>query len=714
MARGRVLGSIIGNAAGEVVSSGFNAIKGLAGSIAGAARGLTNLENQKDVSAEQTKSSTTNNVIYVNFGMAGAAGRQRVAGGGTLPQPKVVKASGVNQNMPTDKLLNAAIKQLTSINSTLKKQLEFDKRVYDQAAAAEREAAVESSTNTFSGIKDRLSGLVDTQGAASRAKGLLSGKTLLAGLGLLGAGSLIVGSLDNSELEKLNKNIEQFKKDYKWLFDLSASIGTGVGVGGFFGYIVGGLRGIIPGMAIGAVVDYFGVKNSTGILAAGAAGYLGYSGIKSGMKAYGKLKAAGPKMAGLRASASYYDPISQRIKNDVTGKYTNTKGATGFLKSPRWQKFLNWLTKRGKRVLVNKIQQRIAIAVTSGAVASTGIGAAFGAIGFLLNLGFSLYLMYEIYEQWKSFTAEEDATRAGVGDADIAKELNSPDAVPAAISGAPAASAAQMKNVQQIPADVQKILAAIRTTESSGNYGENSYKKGSSASGAYQFLDSTWKEKAKIAGVGTEYPRAFMAPPEIQDAVAARYVQDILKMPEVNGDVSKVPLVWFTGNARGEISSKAQSVNAVTPAQHQAKFMNAYTGGKFAASSYSPTSGASTTMGGLAAGAMAFTEDTARLLGGVAGQLVGKTTLKSVSTPLPSGPDKSREIGQKSTELDTIIKFGDFKSKQKALSTPAAPSVALKAASPSGTISVIDPNWHGIGDPKNTLHKYLANFKMAS
>jgi len=200
MARGRVLGRLGRNAAmsaaGDVLSSGFSAVKGLAGSIAGAARGLSNLADQQDQPVQQNK---TSNVIYVNFGMAGTAGKQKVAGGGTLPPPKAVKASGVNQNMPTDKLLNVAIKQLTSINSTLKKQLEFDKKVYDQAIAAEREAAIESPTSPFGNIKDRLSGLVDTQGAADRAKGLFSGKTLLAGLGLLGAGSLILGSLDNSE-----------------------------------------------------------------------------------------------------------------------------------------------------------------------------------------------------------------------------------------------------------------------------------------------------------------------------------------------------------------------------------------------------------------------------------------------------------------------------------------------------------------------------------
>jgi len=82
MARGRVLGRLGRNAAmsaaGDVLSSGFSAVKGLAGSIAGAARGLSNLADQQDQPVQQNK---TSNVIYVNFGMAGTAGKQKVAGG---------------------------------------------------------------------------------------------------------------------------------------------------------------------------------------------------------------------------------------------------------------------------------------------------------------------------------------------------------------------------------------------------------------------------------------------------------------------------------------------------------------------------------------------------------------------------------------------------------------------------------------------------------
>lgn len=64
------------------------------------------------------------------------------------------------------------------------------------------------------------------------------------------------------------------------------------------------------------------------------------------------------------------------------------------------------------------------------------------------------------------------------------------------------------------------ILATIRYTEGGNSYTAKS--KGSSASGAYQFVDSTWKNYNK------DYTRASDAPPEVQDAVAAQMARDML------------------------------------------------------------------------------------------------------------------------------------------------------------------------------------------
>jgi hypothetical protein len=44
---------------------------------------------------------------------------------------------------------------------------------------------------------------------------------------------------------------------------------------------------------------------------------------------------------------------------------------------------------------------------------------------------------------------------------------------------------------------------------------------GSSASGFAQWIDSSWEVQAERAGVGTQYPRAHLAPPHVQAAVFA-------------------------------------------------------------------------------------------------------------------------------------------------------------------------------------------------
>ena len=65
------------------------------------------------------------------------------------------------------------------------------------------------------------------------------------------------------------------------------------------------------------------------------------------------------------------------------------------------------------------------------------------------------------------------------------------------------------------------FLACVRRHESGGNYqAENPV---STASGAYQFLDSTWRTMSARAG-HSGYGHAADAPPHIQDAVAIHTV----------------------------------------------------------------------------------------------------------------------------------------------------------------------------------------------
>lgn len=62
------------------------------------------------------------------------------------------------------------------------------------------------------------------------------------------------------------------------------------------------------------------------------------------------------------------------------------------------------------------------------------------------------------------------------------------------------------------------LLTQIAARESSGNY--TATNPGSTASGAYQFINSTWQMAAQATGVGTQYASAAAAPAWMQDTNA--------------------------------------------------------------------------------------------------------------------------------------------------------------------------------------------------
>ena len=59
------------------------------------------------------------------------------------------------------------------------------------------------------------------------------------------------------------------------------------------------------------------------------------------------------------------------------------------------------------------------------------------------------------------------------------------------------------------------LLSQIAQNESGGNYAATN--PASTASGAYQFIDSTWQWVSQHTGAGTQYGSAAQAPPAVQD-----------------------------------------------------------------------------------------------------------------------------------------------------------------------------------------------------
>lgn len=128
-----------------------------------------------------------------------------------------------------------------------------------------------------------------------------------------------------------------------------------------------------------------------------------------------------------------------------------------------------------------------------------------------------------------------------------------------------------------VPSNIDVILRTIRKRESgseAGDYTVHDTISGSSASGAYQFTNSTWQSLASKYGVDiSSAPRAYMATPEAQDYVARRYVEEILS--NTGGDVSMVPVVWLTGNYQGIMSAKGAAINPSVE-EYRRNWMNDY------------------------------------------------------------------------------------------------------------------------------------------
>ena len=121
------------------------------------------------------------------------------------------------------------------------------------------------------------------------------------------------------------------------------------------------------------------------------------------------------------------------------------------------------------------------------------------------------------------------------------------------------------------------ILDTIRSVESGGDYQVTITT--SSASGAYAFIDSSWRHYAELAGVDTgRYPRAYLAPEPDQDAAATVYVTEILDT--YNDDVAVIPVAWYLPSAINN-PDKMDVVppmggNVLTPREYQAKWLGVY------------------------------------------------------------------------------------------------------------------------------------------
>lgn len=749
-------GGLFGNALGGAIKGIGSAVGGIAQGAGSAVGGIA----QGIGSAVGGAVTPAPKVIVNNVGIAGEAGKKKITGSGTLPAPKKSARPTVNANMPTEKLLVVAVNYLSSIDKTLQDQLKFESQAFNQQVQAERESSIENKkTGVFTKLSDKFGGLLKTgEDSTMKSRAGDITKVILGATGLAALGALGLAGMEDTELARLKTSWSAFTEKYAWLTDLASAV---TGAGSFIGYLVGGLRGAVFGMiadwmlqrltgsSIGnTLLGAMGIGGSPDATAATArepntgfdyamgAVVAGYGAMR-GVKTYKDVTGRMSKMASTRAAPSLASSGGRLgFKDPVTGKVANKAASSaggGWLSGPKGRKFVAFLSKRfGKTYIVKKVMPLLARVFAGLAVTATGVGAIPGLLWTLLNVGLALYTVYDLLDAWWDFQDEEAASKDAAA-ANSAKP--STDASPATsnigsgnIAGAPVASAEQMQNLPTIPADIEKILATIRTRESGGNYGipHPIGMPGQTASGAYAFTNGSWQGLTKKYGIGTEYSSAYLAPPPIQDAVAAKYVEEILQ--KAGGDVSKVPLAWYTGNIQGKISAKALAVNnGLTPQEYQAKWMSDYTGGKYAASSYDSQGAGSS---GLAAGAMdlgkGLIESVGSIISAGLGPMSGRSTSASLSsmsststpkppsslpaTPMSADTTKVSEIAQASAKIQSAIDMGNPKSNPADQMPTNSVQASLRNASSDSKLESIDPNYPGGSDDylKSQLYRMAA------
>jgi hypothetical protein len=598
-----------------VISGGEKAVSGIAA-------GVSTILSSKD----QSTKKQTSNIIYASFGMAASAGQQRIAGSGSLPAANA-KSSYKAKSDNTEKLLSDVVKYLVSINGTLKKQIDFDRKVYEENALAAREAKIEQNS-IFNDLGKRY-------GAANDNEKQSKGGILSTLLGVLGGFATNFAKLGLSALFKgFKAAIKAFSTAWKWLRGLS---------------FLKNIRSLV------------GLVNAI---------------------------AAGPALAALGSSLLILWGMDKFMKDTYNDADKSRKG----------------LEQYGMKAVLNEQ------GMTEGYILPDG------KTYKAANLPSKYKDILEAYGPNNRGGTSEAARKRIEADPSaytpdaMAKELKGGEKV-----GGTAPSATQPNTTSQ-DKTITGVIDGGRgyttvtysdgTTERRGgtiaartnNPGNMMYGPLAISLGAVGSSPSTNgppvavfpTAAAGFAAMDAQLSRDKYSSGPIGQTLG-QWAEDPTHASKVIGTAGIDPNKKYTDLNQGEKTKLMESI---------AKQEGYYAPGA------GPASSDGFQMSDIVDGADKVLTNIADFIGHIGGKIVGPGVSRNLTT---TGPDFAKLISEESNKIQNQIAMGEKKTESAAINVPSA-AQTLKSASPTGSISVINPNYPG----SDGIEKYLAHYKLAA
>ena len=598
-----------------VISGGEKAVSGIAA-------GVSTILSSKD----QSTKKQTSNIIYASFGMAASAGQQRIAGSGSLPAANA-KSSYKAKSDNTEKLLSDVVKYLVSINGTLKKQIDFDRKVYEENALAAREAKIEQNS-IFNDLGKRY-------GAANDNEKQSKGGILSTLLGVLGGFATNFANLGLSALFKgFKAAIKAFSTAWKWLRGLS---------------FLKNIRSLV------------GLVNAI---------------------------AAGPALAALGSSLLILWGMDKFMKDTYNDADKSRKG----------------LEQYGMKAVLNEQ------GMTEGYILPDG------KTYKAANLPPKYKDILEAYGPNNRGGTSEAARKRIEADPSaytpdaMAKELKGGEKV-----GGTAPSATQPNTTSQ-DKTITGVIDGGRgyttvtysdgTTERRGgtiaartnNPGNMMYGPLAISLGAVGSSPSTNgppvavfpTAAAGFAAMDAQLSRDKYSSGPIGQTLG-QWAEDPTHASKVIGTAGIDPNKKYTDLNQGEKTKLMESI---------AKQEGYYAPGA------GPASSDGFQMSDIVDGADKVLTNIADFIGHIGGKIVGPGVSRNLTT---TGPDFAKLISEESNKIQNQIAMGEKKTESAAINVPSA-AQTLKSASPTGSISVINPNYPG----SDGIEKYLAHYKLAA